>query len=168
MKRRIGVVTTSRADYSHLYWPLRLLSEHPDVDLRLIAMASHLSPEFGSTIREIEKDGFPIAARIESLLSSDTDIGMAKGIGVAVLSLADTLGALPGVVEVHDLHIWAMSTTETALTAHLVMPANSCEPTFLAEACRSLHEKFDVDHTTLQIDPEDAPAPCALAPDEIV
>jgi UDP-N-acetylglucosamine 2-epimerase (non-hydrolysing)/GDP/UDP-N,N'-diacetylbacillosamine 2-epimerase (hydrolysing) len=94
MKRRIGVVTTSRADYSHLYWPLRLLSEHPDVDLRLIAMASHLSPEFGSTIREIEKDGFPIAARIESLLSSDTDIGMAKGIGVAVLSLADTLGAL--------------------------------------------------------------------------
>jgi len=78
------------------------------------------------------------------------------------------LGALPGVVEVHDLHIWAMSTTETALTAHLVMPANSCEPTFLAEACRSLHEKFDVDHKTLQIDPEDAPAPCALAPDEIV
>ncbi|HEY5240904.1 MAG TPA: cation diffusion facilitator family transporter [Polyangiaceae bacterium] len=78
------------------------------------------------------------------------------------------LGALPGVVEVHDLHIWAMSTTETALTAHLVMPTNSCEPTFLAEACKGLHEKFDVDHTTLQIDPEDAPAPCALAPDEIV
>ena len=47
MKRRIAVVTTSRADYSHLYWPLKLLSEHPDVDLRLIAMASHLSPEFG-------------------------------------------------------------------------------------------------------------------------
>ncbi|HEX4309545.1 MAG TPA: UDP-N-acetylglucosamine 2-epimerase [Acidobacteriaceae bacterium] len=94
MKRRIAVVTTSRADYSHLYWPLKLLSEHADVDLRLIAMASHLSPEFGSTIREIEKDGFPIAARIESLLSSDTDVGMAKSIGVAVLSLADTLGTI--------------------------------------------------------------------------
>jgi UDP-N-acetylglucosamine 2-epimerase (non-hydrolysing)/GDP/UDP-N,N'-diacetylbacillosamine 2-epimerase (hydrolysing) len=94
MKRRIAVVTTSRADYSHLYWPLKLLSEHADVDLRLIAMASHLSPEFGATIREIEKDGFPIAARIESLLSSDTDVGMAKSIGVAVLSLADTLGAM--------------------------------------------------------------------------
>jgi UDP-N-acetylglucosamine 2-epimerase (non-hydrolysing)/GDP/UDP-N,N'-diacetylbacillosamine 2-epimerase (hydrolysing) len=94
MKRRIAVVTTSRADYSHLYWPLKLLSEHDDVDLRLIAMASHLSPEFGATIREIEKDGFPIAARIESLLSSDTDVGMAKSIGVAVLSLADTLGAM--------------------------------------------------------------------------
>ena len=93
-KRRIAVVTTSRADYSHLYWPLKLLSEHPAVDLRLIVMASHLAPEFGATIREIERDGFPIAARIESLLSSDTDIGMAKSIGVAVLSLADTLGAL--------------------------------------------------------------------------
>lgn len=94
MKRRIAVVTTSRADYSHLYWPLKLLSEHPAVDLRLIVMASHLSPEFGATIGEIEKDGFPIATRIESLLSSDTDVGMAKSIGVAVLSLADTLGAL--------------------------------------------------------------------------
>lgn len=92
--RRIAVVTTSRADYSHLYWPMRLLLEHPAVDLRVIVMASHLSPEFGLTIREIEKDGFPIAARIESLLSSDTDVGMARSIGIAVLSLADTLGTL--------------------------------------------------------------------------
>lgn len=94
MKRRIAVVTSSRADYSHLYWPLRLLLEHPGVDLRLIAMASHLSPEFGATVREIEQDGIPIAARIESLLSSDSDVGMAKSIGVAVLSLADALGSL--------------------------------------------------------------------------
>ncbi len=78
------------------------------------------------------------------------------------------LGALPGVVEVHDLHIWAMSTTETALTAHLVMPGNGCGPTFLASACQELHDKFDIDHSTLQIDPEEAPAPCALASDESV
>jgi cobalt-zinc-cadmium efflux system protein len=77
------------------------------------------------------------------------------------------LGELPGVVEVHDLHIWAMSTTETALTAHLVMPGNSCAPSFLADACRTLQEKFAVAHATLQIDPEEA-EPCALAPDEIV
>jgi UDP-hydrolysing UDP-N-acetyl-D-glucosamine 2-epimerase len=94
MIRRIAVVTSSRADYSHLYWPLKLLSNHPDVDLRLIVMASHLAPEFGATVREIEKDGFPIAARVESLLSSDTDVGMAKSIGVAMLSLADVLGAM--------------------------------------------------------------------------
>src|SRR6202045_2744149 len=91
MKRTITVITTSRADYSHLYWPLRDLSEHENVDLRIIALGSHLSPEFGNTVREIEKDGFQIAARIECLLSSDSDVGMAKTIGVATLSLADLL-----------------------------------------------------------------------------
>ena len=94
MKRKIAVVTTSRADYGHLYWPLRDLSAHPQVDLQLIVLGSHLSPEFGLTIREIEKDGFPIAARIECLLSSDSDVGMAKTIGLATLSLADALSQL--------------------------------------------------------------------------
>jgi len=92
-ERRIGVVTTSRADYSHLYWPLRELAAHPDVDLGLFTLGAHLSPEFGSTIREIERDGFPIQARIECLLSSDTDTGMAKTIGIAMLGLADALTA---------------------------------------------------------------------------
>jgi UDP-N-acetylglucosamine 2-epimerase (non-hydrolysing)/GDP/UDP-N,N'-diacetylbacillosamine 2-epimerase (hydrolysing) len=92
--KKIAVITTSRADYSHLYWPLVSLQAHPEVDLQLIVMASHLSPEFGSTVREIEADGLPIAAKLECLLSSDTDIGMAKSIGVGVLSLADTLGAM--------------------------------------------------------------------------
>jgi UDP-hydrolysing UDP-N-acetyl-D-glucosamine 2-epimerase len=94
VKRKIAVVTTSRADYGHLYWPLRDLSAHPQVDLQLIVLGSHLSPEFGLTIREIEKDGFPIAARIECLLSSDSDVGMAKTIGLATLSLADALSQL--------------------------------------------------------------------------
>jgi UDP-N-acetylglucosamine 2-epimerase (non-hydrolysing)/GDP/UDP-N,N'-diacetylbacillosamine 2-epimerase (hydrolysing) len=92
MKRTIAVVTSSRADYSHLYWPLKDLAAHPEVDLKLIAMGSHFAPTFGVTAQEIERDGIPIAARIECLLNSDTDIGMAKTIGVAALSLADTLG----------------------------------------------------------------------------
>jgi UDP-hydrolysing UDP-N-acetyl-D-glucosamine 2-epimerase len=94
VKRKIAVVTTSRADYGHLYWPLRELQKHPDVQLELIVLGAHLSPEFGTTIREIEKDGFAIAAKIECLLSSDSDVGMAKTIGVATLSLADILGAM--------------------------------------------------------------------------
>jgi len=92
-KRRIGVVTTSRADYSHLYWPLRELAAHPDIDLGVFALGAHLSPAFGGTFDEIERDGFPIQARIECLLSSDTDTGMAKTIGVAILGLADALTA---------------------------------------------------------------------------
>jgi UDP-hydrolysing UDP-N-acetyl-D-glucosamine 2-epimerase len=91
-KRRIAVITTSRADYGHLYWPLRDLADNDDVDLKLIVLGSHLSPEFGHTVQEIEKDGFEIAARIECLLSSDSDVGMAKTIGNATLSLADLLG----------------------------------------------------------------------------
>ncbi|MGA3344497.1 MAG: UDP-N-acetylglucosamine 2-epimerase [Terracidiphilus sp.] len=92
-KRRIGVITTSRADYGHLYWPLRELAAHPEVELGVFALGAHLAPEFGSTIREIEADGFSIKARIECLLSSDTDTGMAKTIGVAILGLADALTA---------------------------------------------------------------------------
>ncbi len=91
--RRIAVITTSRADYSHLYWPLRELAAHPGIELGVIALGPHLSPEFGYTVAEIERDGFPIVARIECLLSSDTDTGMAKTIGVAILSLADALTA---------------------------------------------------------------------------
>ncbi len=94
MKKTIAVVTTSRADYSHLHWPLRDIAAHPELDLKLVVLASHLAPEFGMTVREIEADGFPIAARLECLLSSDTDTGMAKSIGVAVLSLADTLASM--------------------------------------------------------------------------
>ncbi len=94
MKRKIAVVTTSRADYSHLYWPLRELSSHSGVHLQLLVLGAHLAPEFGFTVREIEKDGFAIAARIECLLSSDTDVGMAKTIGLATVSLADTLSPM--------------------------------------------------------------------------
>jgi UDP-hydrolysing UDP-N-acetyl-D-glucosamine 2-epimerase len=94
MRRTIAAVTSSRADYCHLYWPLKEMASHPAVDLKLIALGPHLSPEFGCTAGEIEKDGFPIAARIECLLSSDSDIGMAKTIGVATLGLADCLGRM--------------------------------------------------------------------------
>jgi UDP-hydrolysing UDP-N-acetyl-D-glucosamine 2-epimerase len=93
-RRKIGVVTTSRADYSHFYWPLRMLVDCADVELQLIVLGAHLSPEFGNTVREIEKDGFPIAARVECLLSSDSDVGMAKTIGTAVLGLAEHLSVL--------------------------------------------------------------------------
>src|ERR1700732_2146937 len=94
MKRTIAVVTSSRADYGHWYWPLRDLSASDSVDLRIVAIGPHLSPEFGYTIQQIEKDGFTIDGRIECLLSSDSDVGMAKTIGLATLSLADLFGKM--------------------------------------------------------------------------
>jgi cobalt-zinc-cadmium efflux system protein len=78
------------------------------------------------------------------------------------------LAGLGGVVEVHDLHIWAMSTTETALTAHLVMTKDACPPHFLRDVCRELDRAFHIDHATLQVETPDAPDPCALAPHDVV
>lgn len=92
--RTIAVVTTSRADYGHLIWPLRDLRDSAVFDLKLIALGAQMSPEFGETFREIEADGFSIDHKIECLLSSDSDVGMAKTIGLATLSLAEILGEM--------------------------------------------------------------------------
>jgi UDP-N-acetylglucosamine 2-epimerase (non-hydrolysing)/GDP/UDP-N,N'-diacetylbacillosamine 2-epimerase (hydrolysing) len=92
MKRKIAVVTSSRADYSHLYWVLVELSKLSNLELAVVTMGPHLSWEFGSTSEDLVHDGFAAAVNIECLLSSDTDVGMAKTIGVATLGLADYLG----------------------------------------------------------------------------
>jgi cobalt-zinc-cadmium efflux system protein len=61
------------------------------------------------------------------------------------------LATLPGVAQVHDLHIWAMGTSQVALTAQLVMPNGNSEDAFLAEATEQLHERFEITHVTLQV-----------------
>lgn len=71
------------------------------------------------------------------------------------------LSELEGVTGVHDLHIWNMSTVETALTAHLVMPTGNSDE-FLAEISQELHQHFDIDHSTLQIETGDRDHPCVL------
>jgi len=78
------------------------------------------------------------------------------------------LAKLQGVVEVHDLHIWGMSTTETALTVHLVMPQGHPGDAYMAELCGALRDKFHVHHATIQIEIGDRAHPCALAPDHVV
>jgi cobalt-zinc-cadmium efflux system protein len=72
------------------------------------------------------------------------------------------LEKLPGVTAVHDLHIWPMSTTETALTCHLVIPAGHPGDQFLCDAAEALHVKFEIRHATLQIEHADCGG-CALA-----
>ena len=80
------------------------------------------------------------------------------------LAVRTYLAELPGVAQIHDLHIWAMSTTETALTAHLVMPAGYPGDAFLARICQALHDKFGIEHTTIQVETGDPNHPCVLAP----
>jgi len=78
------------------------------------------------------------------------------------------LCALKGVAEVHDLHIWCMSTTETALTAHLVMPAGHPGDDFIAHVVHDIEHRFRIGHVTLQIEMGTSANPCALAPDHVV
>ncbi len=85
--------------------------------------------------------------------------------GIELAKVKDYLGGLDGVIEVHDLHIWAMSTNETALTAHLVRPGGS-DDTFLHGVCEELAHRFNIHHATLQI--EAATDVCKLAPAERV
>ena len=82
--------------------------------------------------------------------------------------IAAFLRGLPGVTEVHDLHIWGMSTTETALTAHLVRPNASIDDDLLRHACEELREHFQIDHATIQVEDGRGAHPCALQPDEVV
>ena len=92
--------------------------------------------------------------------------------GIDVGEVRAWLGALPGVEEIHDLHVWAMSTTETALTAHIIRPAAKTDngddgDSFLHEACEGLAHRFNIGHATLQVE-TDADAACRLAPAEVV
>jgi len=88
--------------------------------------------------------------------------------GVDAAAVRAHLQALPGVAALHDLHIWGMSTTETALTCHLVMPAGHPGDEALSAIVRDLEARFHIHHTTLQIELGDSAEACALTPEHVV
>lgn len=90
--RKIAVISSGRADYGHLIWPLRALQDSASLKPELIVLGAHPSPEFGHTDQVIAADGFEADEILETLVSSDSDVGMAKSLGLATLSLADCLG----------------------------------------------------------------------------
>jgi GDP/UDP-N,N'-diacetylbacillosamine 2-epimerase (hydrolysing) len=94
MKRRVCVVTGTRAEYGLLRWVMEGIRSRPELELQVVATGMHLAPEFGLTYREIERDGFVIDRKVEMLLSSDTSMGLAKSIGVGLMGFADALHEL--------------------------------------------------------------------------
>jgi GDP/UDP-N,N'-diacetylbacillosamine 2-epimerase (hydrolysing) len=101
MNRKICVITGSRADYGLLRWVMQGIKEAPELELQVVACGMHLSPEFGLTYRAIEADGFHIDRKVESLISSDTPVGLAKSMGLGLIGFADALGDLrPDIVVV--------------------------------------------------------------------
>jgi UDP-hydrolysing UDP-N-acetyl-D-glucosamine 2-epimerase len=93
-KRKICVVTGTRAEYGLLYWLMKEIQSDPDLELQIIATGMHLSPEFGLTYKQIEEDGFVINEKVEMLLSSDTPVGIAKSLGLGTIGFADSLNRL--------------------------------------------------------------------------
>jgi GDP/UDP-N,N'-diacetylbacillosamine 2-epimerase (hydrolysing) len=92
--RKVCVVTGSRAEYGLLRWVLEEIRAAPELRLQLAVTGMHLSPEFGLTYREIERDGFQIDRRVEMLLSSDSPFGIAKSMGLGLIGFADALREL--------------------------------------------------------------------------
>ena len=87
--RKICFVTGSRAEYGLLNGLMKAVQNDSELQLQIVATNMHLSPEFGLTYREIEKDGFTIDKKVEMLLSSDTAVGTTKSVGLGMISFAD-------------------------------------------------------------------------------
>lgn len=97
--RKIAIVTGTRAEFGLLTRLISLVHEAENTELQLVVTAAHLSPEFGMTVNEIEAAGFPIAERVEMLLSSDTATGVTKATGLGMIGFADAFARLrPDVV----------------------------------------------------------------------
>lgn len=94
MKRKICVVTGTRAEYGLLRWVLEGIRAATDLELELIVTGMHLSPEFGLTYREIEQDGFRIDRRVEMLMSADTPSSVTKSMGLGLIGFADAMQQL--------------------------------------------------------------------------
>ena len=94
MSKKICVITGSRAEYGLLRWVMEEIKRSPVLELQVVATGMHLSPEFGLTYREIEKDGFKIDRKLELLLSSDSPTGVSKSVGLGMIGFGDLLSDL--------------------------------------------------------------------------
>ena len=104
-----------------------------------------------------------------ALLRESLDLALdAVPEGIDPVAVEAYLSALPGVVGVHDLHIWGLSTTHSALTAHLVRPETRIDDGLVTRACRELHDRFGIEHSTIQIESGDAADTCDRASGDVV
>lgn len=120
MTRKVCVVTGTRAEYGLLRWVMQGIKDDPELILQIIATGMHLSPEFGLTYREIERDGFRIDRKVEMLTSSDTPVGIAKSMGLGLIGFADVLNELsPDLIVVLGDRFEIFSAVAAALVARI-------------------------------------------------
>lgn len=114
--RKIAVFTGTRAEYGLLRRLMGAIDAEPGMQLQVIVAGMHLSPEFGLTRREIERDGFTADASVEMLLSSDTAVGVVKSMGVGLIGIADALARLyPDLLVILGDRFEALAAAEAAL-----------------------------------------------------
>ncbi|MCJ8007605.1 UDP-N-acetylglucosamine 2-epimerase [Lederbergia wuyishanensis] len=119
-KKRICVVTGTRAEYGLLYWLMKEIQKDEELELQLVVTGMHLSPEFGLTYKEIEEDGFVINEKIEILLSSDSAVGVAKSMGLAVIEFAGVINKLsPDLVIILGDRFEMLAIAQTALVENI-------------------------------------------------
>ena len=119
-KRKICVVTGTRAEYGLLYWLMREIADDQELTLQIVATGMHLAPEFGLTYRQIENDGFTIDEKVEMLLASDTPTGIAKSMGLGVIGFADALQRLsPDIVVLLGDRYEILTAAETAMLMNI-------------------------------------------------
>jgi GDP/UDP-N,N'-diacetylbacillosamine 2-epimerase (hydrolysing) len=92
--KKITILTGTRAEYGLLRWIIQGVENDPELTLQLVVTGTHLSPEYGYTVKEIERNGIQIAEKIDMLLSSDSTQGTAKSMGVLIISLAQAFERL--------------------------------------------------------------------------
>ena len=120
--RKICFVTGSRADFGLLIWPMRAIQQTPGLRLQLIATGMHLSPEFGYTIDNIGDEGFDVDETVETLLSSDSGVGVAKSVGLGVIGFADAFARLkPDLVVVLGDRYETLAAAQAAMFMRLPM-----------------------------------------------
>lgn len=119
-KRKICVVTGSRAEYGLLYWLMKLIQDDADLSLQIIATGTHLSPEFGMTYQIIENDGFEIDEKVDIQISEDTPVGIAKSMGLGLTGCAEALHRLqPDVIVLLGDRYEILAAAEAALLARI-------------------------------------------------
>jgi GDP/UDP-N,N'-diacetylbacillosamine 2-epimerase (hydrolysing) len=119
MKRKICIITGTRAEYGLLYWLMKEIESDKDLELQLIVTGMHLSPEFGLTYKEIEKE-FKIDKKIEMLLSSDTPVGISKSMGLAQISFAEAFNELaPDIVVILGDRYEVFSAASAAMVSRI-------------------------------------------------
>ena len=118
--RKIAVFTGTRAEYGILYWIIKGLHEAAEAELKLIVGGMHLSTEFGYTLSEIQKEDIPISECLEFLVSSETPVGIAKSMGLAMISAADYFARhQPDILVVLGDRFEAIAVAQAAMVARI-------------------------------------------------